>query len=575
MISEKTQPTTLHEQLLILSKQAGFVRTTLSESKAKVPDKTLEEINNVETQLGYLSKKMETFETEHGNLRALAGIGQVVNSTLELDSVLQIVMDTIVRLTRAERGFLMLRDEQGEMTSRIARNWEQESINPNEFAVSRTIIKKVIEVGEPILTTNAQEDPRFGAQESVVAFNLRSILCVPLKVKEDLIGVIYADNRIRSGIFSENERDLLTAFANQAAVAIENARLFSSLKHTLAEVTELKNLMDNIFASIASGVITADVKDQITLCNRAAEAILGHTAIEIIGHPLDEILPIVSKNITQHLISVRQTDQPVVGLEISHNLPARGPVDWRLNLSPLKDANQSTQGVAIELDDMTEHKRLEAQRRLFERMVSPAVIEQLNPDSLQLGGKRVDITVLFADIRGFTTYSEQLSPEQLVSVLNRYLAAMAEAVLSQEGTIDKFLGDAIMAWFNAPIQQKDHTLRAVKAALLLRQTVEGLYKTLPEDSHLAFGVGIHYGDAVLGLIGTDRRLEYTAISDSVNTAKRIQENSAKNQILISKEAYERVKNDIEARQFANMQVKGKSQPLEVYEVLGLKRLGKG
>jgi PAS domain S-box-containing protein len=575
MISDKTKPTTLHHQLLILSKQAGVVRNALADLKAKVSQETLEEISIVENQLAHLSRKMEDFEDEHSNLLALAGIGQVVNSTLELDSVLEIVMDTIVRLTGAERGFLMLRDEQGEMVSRIARNWEQESINAKEFAISRTIIQKVIEAGEPILTTNAQEDPRFGAQESVVAFNLRSILCVPLKVKDDLIGVIYADNRIRSGIFSENERDLLTAFANQAAVAIENARLFSSLKHTLAEVTELKNLMDNIFASIASGVITADVRDQITLCNRAAEAILGHAAVEIIGHPLKEVLPVVSRDIAPHLASVRQTDQPVVGLEISHSLPERGAVDWRLNLSPLKDANQATQGVAIVLDDMTERKRLEAQRRLFERMVSPAVIEQLNPDGLQLGGKRADITVLFADIRGFTTYSEKLSPEQLVSVLNRYLAAMAEAVLSQEGTIDKFLGDAVMAWFNAPIPQKDHTLRAVKAALLLRQTVEDLYEELPEDSHLAFGVGIHYGDAVLGLIGTDRRLEYTAISDSVNTAKRIQENSGNNQILISKKAYERVKNDVEARHYAPMTVKGKSQPVEVYEVLGLKKVGAG
>ena len=160
-------------------------------------------------------------------------------------------------------------------------------------------------------------------------------------------------------------------------------------------------------------------------------------------------------------------------------------------------------------------------------------------------------------------------------MLNRYLAAMAEAVLSQEGTIDKFLGDAVMAWFNAPIPQKDHTLRAVKAALLLRETIEGLYTTLPKDTHLSFGVGIHYGDAVLGLIGTDQRLEYTAISDSVNTAKRIQENSAKNQILISKEAYGRVKNEIEARHYAPMSVKGKSQPIEVYEVLGLKKVGTG
>lgn len=573
MISDKTKPTTLHDQLLILSKQAGAVSEALNEKKVKVPKKAKEELIHIEDTLGNLSTKMEEFETDHSNLRALAGIGQVINSTLELDSVLQTVMDTIIRLSGAERGFLMLRNEQGEMATRIARNWEQESIKPDEAAVSRTIIEKVIDAGEPILTTNAQEDPRFGAQESIVAFNLRSILCVPLKVKNDLIGVIYADNRIRSGIFSVNERDLLTSFANQAAVAIENARLFSSLKHTLAEVTELKNLMDNIFASIASGVITTDVENQITLCNRAAESILGYAAADMIGHPFEEILPSVAETIVPHMASVRKTNDPVEGLEISHVLPSRGAVDWRLNLSPLKDADQSTQGVAIVLEDMTERKHLEAQRQLFERMVSPAVINQLDPNSLQLGGKRTDITVLFADIRGFTTFSEKRSPEQLVSVLNRYLAAMAEAVLSQEGTIDKFMGDAIMAWFNAPIPQADHTLRAVKAALFLRQTVEDLYKELPKDSHLAFGAGIHYGDAVLGLIGTDRRLEYTAISDSVNTAKRIQENSAKNQILISKETYERVKDAVEASPLVQMEVKGKSQPIDVYEVLGLKKVG--
>ena len=571
MVSGKTRPIMLHDELSILSKQAGTVLGALKESQINLSQNNLDALSQVETSLGQLSQRMLGFEAEHGNLLELAGIGQVVNSTLDLDSVLQIVMDTIVRLTRAERGFLMLRDEQTKMSIRIARNWEQESVNPSEFAISHTIMQKVIETGEPVLTTNAQQDPRFGAQESVVAYSLRSILCVPLKVKNELIGLIYADNRIRSGIFTENERDLLTAFANQAAVAIENARLYSSLKHTLAEVTELKNLMDNIFASIASGVITADIENQITLCNRAAENILGSAASDLIGHPLNEVMPIVAEYIAPYLVSMRDTDEPVIGLEISHKLPKRGLVDWRLNLSPLKDAAHTTQGVAIVLDDMTERKRLEAQRSLFERMVSPAVINQLNPNSLQLGGKRVDLTVLFADIRGFTSYSEQISPERLVSVLNRYLAAMAEAVLSQEGTVDKFLGDAVMAWFNAPIPQPDHTLRAVKAALFLRKTVENLYQELPEDSHLSFGVGIHYGDAVLGLIGTDRRLEYTAISDSVNTAKRIQENSAKNQILISREAYERVQDTIEAKEHASMSVKGKSQPVEVYEVLGLKK----
>jgi len=570
MHSEQTIPTTVHDQLSTLGLQAEKIRLDLEASRLKLPKTVVEELRNLETTLPKISGRIEAFQKEHSNMLALADIGQVVNSSLELDEVLRIVMDNIVRLTKAERGFLMLRDDKGDMVTRMGRNWEMESINPSELTVSRSIVGKVISTGEPIVTTNAQEDNRFIGQESIVAFNLRSILCVPLKVKNELIGVIYADNRIRAGIFADSEKDLLVAFANQAAVAIENARLFSSLKHTLEEVTGLKNLMESVFASIASGVITADVQDQVTLANRAAQDIIGHTAPEILGHHLNEVLASVSKEIAPHLMEVRATDKPIVDLEVSHNLPSRGNVNWRLNFSPLKDSNQKTQGIAIVLDDLTERKKLEAQRRLFERMVSPAVIEQLDPNSLQLGGKRMNITVLFADIRGFTTYSEKLSPEKLVFTLNRYLAAMADAVLSQEGTIDKFMGDAIMAWFNAPIQQEDHTLRAIKAALALRDAVEELYKILPEEEHLSFGAGIHFGEAVLGLIGTEKRLEYTAISDNVNVAKRIQENSARNQILISKEAYERVMNDVKVLPHMEMSLKGKTHPIDVFEVTGLK-----
>jgi PAS domain S-box-containing protein len=569
-MNEQTHPTTVPEQLQTLGLQAGKIRAELEEGKFKLPRNTSEDLRHLETTLAQIGEKIEAFQREHSNMLALADVGQVINSSLELDEVLTIVMDNIVRLTKAERGFLMLRDEKGEMVTRMARNWEMESINSSELTVSRSVVGRVIESGEPIITTNAQEDQRFIGQESIVAFNLRSILCVPLKVKNDLIGVIYADNRIRTGIFAESERNLLVAFANQAAVAIENARLFSSLKHTLEEVTGLKNLMDNIFASIASGVITADIGNQITLTNRAAENILGSTSNDIIGHLLNDTLAAISTELEPHLAEVRETDKAIVDLEISHHSPTRGNVDWRINLSPLKDAGQKTQGVAIVLDDLTERKKLEAQRRLFERMVSPAVIEQLDPNSLQLGGKRTNITTLFADIRGFTSFSESQEPEKLVKILNRYLASMADAVLAQEGTIDKFMGDAIMAWFNAPIPQPDHTLRAVKTALMIRESVENLYKELPADEHLFFGVGIHCGDAILGLIGTEKRLEYTAISDAVNTAKRIQENSAKNQILISKVAYERVKKEVDAKPHAEMAVKGKTQPLEVYEVLGLK-----
>jgi len=553
------------QQLIRLSRLADDI----SKSPG-LPAPTVEGLNQLVSSLTRLSRTIQTQEEERNNLLALADMGQVINSSLDTNEVLRIVMDTIVRITGAERGFLMLRNEEGEMTIRLARDWEQESLDPSEFEVSNTIVNRVAEEGHPVLTTNAQEDPRFGGQESIIAYNLRSILCVPLKVKDNITGVIYADNRVRTGLFSESERDLLSAFSNQAAVAIENARLFESVRQTLAEVTELKNLMDNVFASIASGVITADVENKITLMNKAAESILGQSSKDLIGLTLHESFPDITNTISPHVTSVRASDQAVIGLEVNETLASRGEVDLRYNLSPLKDATQTTQGVAIVVDDLTDQKKLEAQRKLFEKMVSPAVIDQLDPDALALGGESREITALFADIRGFTSFSEFLEPKELVSILNKYLKASADAVLEQVGTIDKFMGDAVMAWFNAPIPQEDHTLRAVKAALGIKKGIEALHKQLPKEAHLSFGVGIHFGEAVLGLVGTENRLDYTAIGDSVNTAKRIQENSGPGQILISKDAFIKLGGQVHVREVDPVQAKGKSQPIKVYEVIKLK-----
>jgi PAS domain S-box-containing protein len=559
----------LHQEIIRLSGLAENVRGLLSNGKS-LPNGVEQGLTQLSSSLTKLSKEIELQEEQRTNLLALADIGRVINSSLEPNEVLRIVMDTIIRLTGAERGFLMLREADGEFGIRVARNWEQETLDNSEVSISRTIVNRVANEGEALLTTNAQEDPRFGGQESIVAYNLRSILCVPLKMKDKVTGVIYADNRVRTGLFSDTDRELLTAFGNQAAVAIENARLFESVRRTLAEVTELKSLMDNVFASIASGVITADVEDKITLINRAAESMLGKGASELIGHHLDNLPPLIASDLKPYISSVRKTDQAIIGLEVKPNLPQRGQVDLLFNLSPLKDAQQNTQGVAIVLDDMTERNRLEAQRRLFEKMVSPAVIDQLDPNQLSLGGKRAQITAMFADIRGFTTFSERLAPEKLVSILNQYLAACADAVLAEEGTIDKFMGDAVMAWFNAPIPQPDHTLRAVRASLGIRDAIQELHQRLPKDGHLSFGVGIHYGDAVLGLVGTEQRIDYTAIGDSVNTAKRIQENSEASQILISEEAYKQVDRQVVVNQVEPVHAKGKSRPVNVYEVVRLK-----
>jgi adenylate cyclase len=544
------------------------------QNRQALPAELTSNLTQIYNSLVRMGSMVKRDREEHANIVALTEISQVVNSSLEINEVLRIVMDTIIRLTRAERGFLMLRNEQGEFKIRTARNWEQESIDSLEAAISSSVVNRVVSDGQPVLTTNAQEDPRFSNSQSIMMHNLRSILCVPLRVKGEITGVIYTDNRFASGIFSESNRNLLTTFADQAAIALENARLFESVRLTLIEVTGLKNLMDNVFASIASGVITTDMHDQILLCNQAARSIIGSLQRDLAGDKIQQVCELEQNGsefdrLFENISQVRKNGSQIVGLELNPVLKERGTVNLSFNLSPLKGAGQDMQGVAIVMNDLTETKRLEGQRRLFERMVSPAVINQLNPDQLQLGGKRSKITVLFADVRGFTKFSERLSPEELVEILNVHLAAVADSILAHAGTIDKFMGDAVMAWYNAPIPQPDHAMRAMRSAIEVRNNLIEIQSRMPAEAQLSFGMGIHYGDAVLGLVGTERRMEYTAIGDSVNTAKRIQENCSAGQILISSDVYELVKSQVAVQPVDPLSVKGKSRPLAVYELLSV------
>ncbi len=516
-----------------------------------------------------LTRELQDQQRERNELEALFHVSQVVNSSLDLEQVLNQVMDQIIQLTQAERGFLMLKNEQGQLEFRIARNVDRETIEGSSFEISRTIVQRVADTGEPVVTTNAQEDPRFSAQESVVAYSLRSILCVPLRVKDQVTGVIYADNRIRAGLFGERHRDLLVAFANQAAIAIDNARLFAS-------VVQAKNLMDNIFASITSGVITTDIQDQVTLFNRAAERILGVPATKAQGAPYSQVLHPLRDKVSPLLQAVKTRGKPVTGWEIEAQLPRRGQVNLSLSLSPLKDDQQHTAGVAIVLDDLTERRRLEARTRYIRDVLmsylAPQVAEQLltDPEKLRLGGERRIVTTFFADIRGFTTFSEHLDPERLMDVLNRYLSLGAEAVFLQEGTLDKFQGDMVMAFFNAPVDQEDHALRAVRAALAMRADVQAYHKTVEPSYRLSFGIGINTGEAVVGNVGTAQIKNYTIIGDSVNLAKRLQDYAAPNQILLGSATYELVQEYVVARELEPVRVKGREAVERVFELIDLK-----
>ncbi|MCC7118841.1 MAG: GAF domain-containing protein [Anaerolineales bacterium] len=193
------------------------------------------------TQLELAFTALKDVTTQHlqaheRQLDALVGVGSVINSSLGLKRVLSEVMDRLVALMKAERGFLMLRESDGGFRVQVARGMDQQDVTEDKFNISNTIIKRVVQTGEAILTTNAQDDPRFGQQMSVTAYHLLSILCAPLKIKDDLIGVIYVDNRIHSGMFQQSDFELISAFSNQAAVAINNAQLFDDLQESNEEL---------------------------------------------------------------------------------------------------------------------------------------------------------------------------------------------------------------------------------------------------------------------------------------------------------------------------------------------------
>jgi PAS domain S-box-containing protein len=431
----------------------------------------------VKLTLEALARRVENQEKERQQMRALQEVGAVINSSLDQSQVLNTVMDTIIELTGAERGFLMLVDEEtGELGVEVARNINRETIEESTFEISRSIVRSVAETAIPVVTTNAQADPRFATQESIISYNLRSILCVPLRIKDSIIGVIYADNRIVSGIFVDTDRDLLTAFANQAAVAIENARLFKQIRDQLADITEMKNLQDDVFESIASGVITIDIADHIRLYNRAAERILGVPSHEVIDQNYQSVLIQVSQDV-EPLVEQIKIAGGYHNIEIDTHLNNRsGTTTLNLTFSPLRDIQQQTLGVALVLDDVSEKKRLESVRRYL----PPALVDQVRDLDAAQRPQRRYLSVMFADVRGFTSKGEHMKPERLIEVINGYFTIAAQAISEQEGLIDKFMGDAVMALFNTPLNpQEDHFNRVVRAAQLMREGVKLYQQTIP------------------------------------------------------------------------------------------------
>ncbi len=300
------------------------------------PPNILDTVDQFSQALKDWRNVLNEFEIERKNLGALAQIGQVINSSLDRETVLNEVVDTIIRLIGAERAFIMLRSPGGELEIVTARNWERASLQPHEFELSQSIISQVMHEGQAVVTTNAQTDPRFGHQVSVITYSLRSILCVPLVVKDTQIGVIYADNRIREGLFTEKDRKLLSTFANQAAVAIENAELYEAVR---LHAMELEERVEERTAELAEANrhlrTLSKMKDEF-VANVSHELRTPISSLKLYGALLDK----PSEKQEQYLQSVKRE---VIRLEhIIESLLRLSSFDQdqiAINLSPI-DLNQ-------------------------------------------------------------------------------------------------------------------------------------------------------------------------------------------------------------------------------------------
>ena len=387
-----------------------------------------------------------TISKAYRRLEALYEAARLVVSQFDLKRRLERILDSAIRVTGADRGFIVLLDEaDGSLRTEVAREMGSDVAegSPSMSIASRSAID-----GELMLVEDALQDVRFSTRASVILGQIRSAMSVPLKVEDRILGSIYVDSRSLEHRFTGEDLELFEAVASQSAIAIENAQL---------------------------------------------------------------------------------------------------------------------------TEKMIEEER---RRSNLERFLSPRVVDEVirSPGVIELGGTKQEVTALFSDIRGFTGLAERMPPANVVAFLNEYFTEMAEVIFRHDGTLDKYVGDEIMAVFGAPVCIPDHSLCAVTVALEMQQGLRSMRETWLKEDRPSFqiGIGVATGTAIAGYVGSPKRMEFTAIGDIVNVGRRLCARAQPGQILVCEKVAEGVSEQVDMRPLGPMVLKGKEKPVSVYEVLGLK-----
>jgi adenylate cyclase len=517
-------------------------------------------------------------------------------SSLDLEDTLKRVMYEAKELMQADRSTLWLLDEDRDEL------WTKLPIadgSLKEFRIPRTagFAGQVAESGEPLIIPfdlydhPGSDTSRKTDQET--GYRTCSMLCMPVfNADGQLIGVTQLINKKKQGeypaynpadwptapecwraSFNRNDQEFMHAFNIQAGVALQNAKLFETVK-------QQEQMQRDILRSLSNGVISTDKEGNIIAANESAKELLGLQEQDSLeGKSLAELIRLEKGNFSNWVQMAldavdekcRQQYYPDQTLQ-----PVRGEEQHSINLSvnTIADAKdlQKVSGVLVVMDDISDEKRLKS--TMYRYMTQELAEQLLRSGDAKLGGDRKEVSVLFSDIRSYTTLTESLEAEEVVAMLNEYFESMVDAVFKYKGTLDKYIGDAIMAVFGSPLPLDDHAWMAVQSAIEMRQRLIGFNsrRTEAQKPEIRIGIGINSDSVISGNIGSSKRMEFTAIGDGVNLGSRL-EGATKLygcDIILSENTYEPCADRIWARELDFIRVKGKNRPVGIYELVALK-----
>ncbi len=520
------------------------------------------------------AQNTEHFEKKRAKEMEFISIVSDVTAEIDLGSLLQRVMEEATRMLNADRATLFLNDEKTkELFSRVAMGEGIGEIRlPNTAGIAGSVFTSGKSMNIPYAYADLRFNPSFDKQ---TGYFTRSILCVPVVNKEGkVIGCTQVLNK-RGGKFTNEDESRLKAFTQQVAIALENAKLFE-------DVSRSRKYNESMLASMSNGVITINSDGEIVTCNKSGLKILRINDQNIIKKQSKDFFSGNMKWIYEKITNVSNSKEPEIIVDaeielIESETKKLEKISVNLTILPLinedsdgrTDQSDNFLGTLLMFEDISSEKRMKS---TMSRYMDPGIADQLlEQDSNIMGGLDTTATLLFSDLRSFTTITESLGAQGTVKLLNEYFEIMVECITEQGGMLDKFIGDAIMAAFGLPISHEDDEDRGVKAGINMIKRLWDWNKQREKDGKpvVDMGLGLNTDKIVAGNIGSQKRMDYTMIGDGVNLAARL-ESACKQysaRILISDYTYKKLKGTYRIRNIDDVIVKGKNEPVGVYEVL--------